>query len=986
VWSALGGALLALALIPAGSSAATIDFEARTSGEIVNNQYNPQGVTFNGPQAEQYPAGFAHSGTKGIEVCFAAEFCSAPVQVDFTTGQTQVGLWVGVNYAAPDPQDVRLTAFDSGGNPIGTANATVPAGPSPIATHLSVTVGSPQIFSLRFGRTADGNASGLAVDDVEFSAAGPPPPCGASGPPTVTLTSPPDQTFVQNNSILLRGNVNPHGAPITAATVVSEGSTTRTGIGFPSPIGAAGGNYAINYNGLLQLGNQKVHVTATNCAGTGISTNPIVTYSPLPPTASFTQLAPIEVVQTVQSPFNPVPLIAGGPNGTKRTIARVELGAEGVTGPITGVSGRLTATRPDGTRPGGPLTIDSLNTVSVGANQTLDGARATLNGTLNFELPPEWVTEGRLHLQLEQLRIEGAQSSLNCKNCDNWGGISATVSFHRVPPLRIFLVGIPFTPATGNGPVNPRPKDFAFLASWLRRAYPTAEVQVTQSALPVSFDQPGYEDDEDTPVDEHRDGFLCDAVNSRLDDFAATMPSLPSQTRFYGVVADTGGLFMRGCSNIGGRTGSGPAGGGNFGWDFDGSYTDWYGGHEIGHLLGRLHPNGGCDDSDDDDHFPFAGGLIGNSTFDNQGFDVGDLSLTNPVGMALYDWKSSHDVMTYCDNQWLSSYTYNGILRNLCGNDKPNCPDNATLSKRGRAGKRSGPRLAIHGQLNLANDHVALDPMSALTGLTLTEQPKKSPYAIVLRGAGGRRLKSYPFEPKEISDLPNGERLATIDEVVPFSKRTERIEVVRGGRRLISKPVSAHAPKVKLRSPKDTTLDAPLKLRWSAHDADGGKLLSTLQYAADAKHYVTIAAGLRKRAYQVDPATLPGGDAARFRVVVTDGVLTGIAKSKPVVVAAKPPRISIATPLDGAQLTDGQSVQLIASVADDQDVRLGDAVVWSSDRQGELGRGAMLTTKLQPGTHQLTASVTNSLGLTSTSTVHVDVAAIPPTVNAQLIP
>jgi hypothetical protein len=221
---------------------------------------------------------------------------------------------------------------------------------------------------------------------------------------------------------------------------------------------------------------------------------------------------------------------------------------------------------------------------------------------------------------------------------------------------------------------------------------------------------------------------------------------------------------------------------------------------------------------------------------------------------------------------------------------------------------------------------------------------------------------------------------------VPFSAKAKSIEIARGGKVLVSKPVSAHAPTVKLRSPKGKQLTKPLTLHWSAHDSDGGKLASTLQYAGDGKHYMTIAAGLKKHSYKVDPNDLPGGKKARFRVIVTDGVLTGIDKSKPVEVAAKPPTISIATPVDGAELSEGQSVQLVASVRDDQDTHLGDAVDWSSDLQGELGKGAMLTTQLQPGTHKVTATVTNSGGITATATVTVTVDATPATVNAQLVP
>jgi hypothetical protein len=121
-------------------------------------------------------------------------------------------------------------------------------------------------------------------------------------------------------------------------------------------------------------------------------------------------------------------------------------------------------------------------------------------------------------------------------------------------------------------------------------------------------------------------------------------------------------------------------------------------------------------------------------------------------------------------------------------------------------------------------------------------------------------------------------------------------------------------------------------------------------------------------------------------VVVTDGVLTGLDKSKPVSVAPKPPRIAVAAPVDGAQVTEGESLQLIASVSDDRDSHPGDGVVWSSDVQGELGRGQAITVRLQPGTHQITATVANSLGLTSTAAVRVEVEAIAPTANAQLVP
>ena len=81
---------------------------------------------------------------------------------------------------------MRLTGFDASSALVGTADGVLPANPAPtpIGVPLEITRPSPDIRSIEVSVTTGGGyTSGLAVDDVEFSTVGPPPPCPAVGPP-----------------------------------------------------------------------------------------------------------------------------------------------------------------------------------------------------------------------------------------------------------------------------------------------------------------------------------------------------------------------------------------------------------------------------------------------------------------------------------------------------------------------------------------------------------------------------------------------------------------------------------------------------------------------------------------------------------------------------------------------------------------------------------------------------------------------------------
>lgn len=155
-----------------------------TGGPIhVTNQYASQGVTFNSPVAIDFSKGdaipgFAHSGTNAIEQCYAAEFCTAPIEIRFDQGQARVKVWVGYDSTLKEKTPVIMRAFDSSGNQIARAEENLAEqGPIPINIPLEVSTINQRNHLLTRSNIArvtvdfkDENryTNGLAIDDVEF--------------------------------------------------------------------------------------------------------------------------------------------------------------------------------------------------------------------------------------------------------------------------------------------------------------------------------------------------------------------------------------------------------------------------------------------------------------------------------------------------------------------------------------------------------------------------------------------------------------------------------------------------------------------------------------------------------------------------------------------------------------------------------------------------------------------------------------------------
>jgi hypothetical protein len=1007
-------AVLAFAIPAAGASASVIDFEGLSDGTVVNDEYAGQGVTFNNPKAFTYAPGtnqpipgFAHSGTVAIEQCFAIEFCTSPIEATVTSPQRVARVFVGASFPAQSPVDVKLTAFDSSGNVAGSDTATLqplnPPAPIPVDTELLVDAGTKKITELQVTTVGNGGyMNGIAVDDVEFSSPGAPPPppvtCPTTVKPVVTLTSPAPGSYntVQHDGFRLAGTITRGGAPLSDAQVIvknTDTGTTRTANIYTTLVGPDGGGFGpTSMHGLLTKGNNTIEVTATNCAGTTSTSDagapPRIFYNQPVPSLRFRQLSRIEVTQGIQTPDNKVPLFARSANWTKQTFARVYLRTEDDDpnhfSDQANVTGTLTATRPDGTRPDGPLRVTSLLQNGRGAyieeGQSLVDARDTIGNSLVFQLPPEWLDEGRLHLTLEHIYVDGVQSTRPCIECDNLlrfpTGATApsTVKFRKAPPLRIHFFTVPWRTAAGQPLIEPAQTDIGRIVSYLRRTYPTSDFRFSQTQLPIAGGALiGAQDP-------------CDDVNPLIGNFLRNSGRDLRTTRYYGVISDNGtalstlGIDSAGCS----PRGDYPYGSGYVGTTLTGNGAVTAA-HEIAHMFDRDHISGGTrtdcgSPSNTDGSYPHPSALIGDSQVDAQGFDAGDSFFS--ISMGVKNWRDDvSDLQSYCGSRWISDYTYKGILKQLCERESAACPDKTELFGRSTASgvQRFAPRatakraLIVGGTVELASGELSLEPLQIGKRRTLTPSPKRSKYAVVLLDRSGKRIARHPFRPA-LTDEDDKNGLALVDAVVPFKKGTTEVEIVRGRKVLESIEISDHAPTVKLAEP-EAELEDSVKLRWRSADADGGKRTYTVLYSPEGDAFTPIAIGLTRTSYVADLTELPGGEeTARFKVVANDGVLTGSDTTDYVTVPAQAPVVTIST--TASEVPADTATVLTASVLDAQDIRFnGENVVWSSSVQGELGRGISISAELMPGTHEITATATNSAGVATIARITVTATA-----------
>ena len=574
---------------------------------------------------------------------------------------------------------------------------------------------------------------------------------------------------------------------------------------------------------------------------------PHIETAPLAAAASSTprqsevfQVAGIEVTQVIQNMAHEVALLTG-----KTTVVRVYLARYN---PVEfAVRGDIELTGPTGVQAASSQDVLQLQ---AGDQDDLTSCRLHLSRSLNFVLPP-LAQSGRYSVRLT--RVYDVSSGALLSEAAP-GHSPLTFDLQPGAPLRVRLVFIQHHVAGGRV-VEPNVRDRALVLSWLRRAYPVAEVLSSQITTPAPRPWPF-------------DATLINAQLTAMRNLDLESGGDP-RVHYLAIVADDGGpTFVRGAASSipsvadPSAVATSPAGSGLWAWDSDGSYGDWYAGHELAHTFGRTHLGSGCGDRPADPGYPFPGGALCAPDEAFVGFDPGDSALGLP--MRVYRGTTSHDVMSYCDFIWISAFTYAEIRQRIADEAALSAPRPRASAFRLSLGRLMKPRrvwLNIVGTVDLTGRTGSIDYVQPLEAEAAPSPVASERVTLQLYDAQGELLGSSAARVKWNACRDEDEHeTGVLDTFVIRPPRLTRIEL-----RIDGDPVATFRSGGRPRG--DTAL---------ASSSAADPIRYNVQISIDkGSHWQTVAVGLSNAdAYQINRADFAGVRQLRRRVLATDGLRT----------------------------------------------------------------------------------------------------------------
>ncbi len=426
-------------------------------------------------------------------------------------------------------------------------------------------------------------------------------------------------------------------------------------------------------------------------------------------------------------------------------------------------------------------------------------APTRLDQNFLFALPAEWTAHADLRIEVN---LNPYGYPLEPRYSDNVAGYGPFT--WRANPhvnFRIMRVGYTWAGKSYNTTLD----DYSSIVSWLYRAYPLGTEPGQIQALVENYRNNAlgskildFNNEKECQYLLVKDG---DTVKSDNRNLCAsyTLHTIILNLRNQGLLSNNSYFYasVPGLAR-GSASGAGPSSNGPsylaLGWSF--AQSGFYGGHELGHLFGRGHPQpmaAICGHSPDDGLFPYVFAWIGdnsaghqNSVLDTQqGVDAG-----SPV---LYQWFNNiSDVMSYCTipTQWPSDYTYEALYNWAIAHPTPPA---AALRAVSRQQPFLGDFLNVAGLVAADGSLAHINFLQRVDAMVELPAPAPGAYSLRLLDATGGVLAEHSFATQPTDETPDW---ASFNFVVPFVDGTASVEVAEttSGTVLHSLAVSASPP------------------------------------------------------------------------------------------------------------------------------------------------------------------------------------------------
>jgi len=552
---------------------------------------------------------------------------------------------------------------------------------------------------------------------------------------------------------------------------------------------------------LMYLGSGGTSLAAAQRRATQKVFMPAVLQRPAEAATQDLTIVHLGLFQSVQTATNSVSLIAGKP-----ALLRVFAQASGTTTtPVAEVTIRAQ-------RGGTVLGSLTLGPEAVAAQPTA----GDLNSTFNFDLPQAWLTgDVTLTATIDAVNtVPEANESNNSR--------TSQFSFVDVAPLQLTIIPISYTDTRTGQQFIDAPHDP--ISGWLRGTFPVSQINVAYH-VPFAFSgdlrQPGE----------------WQRLLESLTTLWAAEVGVGSAEVYYGLIPSVNASgttwFEGGVSGLGwiGQRVS-------LGLDV-GVATGNSAGHELGHNFGRRHAPCG-NPSAVDPHYPYP-----NATIGVYGVDTEDEVLLAPA--------ANFDMMSYCGPEWVSDYTYEGLLSDQ-------------LTQAAQSGAQSDGLLlratvAADGDAaRVAGSPVDVLPIYRLSGASLPADD--SGYIVQLLDASGAVIATHPATLLEAEEAGVSARLLMAHVPTPdgavASVRFVRDGRVVGRREMSKTDASANS------AVQAVSTTSEVVLNWGRPDVP-----ALVRVSADGVHWTTLALDALGGQLSMARGQLPAG--ALIQIVPGDG-------------------------------------------------------------------------------------------------------------------